>query len=151
MPHRDPFLFVDCLESWTHLNREVPADEIVGVKEVVGVECVSHYRVRAEHPIFAGHFPGKPILPGVVQVEMMAQASSFTLFRCLAKPLEGNMDVALLGISSAKFRKPIIPGMELVIKTVCTKARGSIVTHDCQIFCNEQLMSEASAMASVKI
>ena len=61
------------------------------------------------------------------------------------------MDVALLGITEAKFRKPVLPEMDLKIVTKVLKVRGSIITSECKLFHNEQLMSEATVMASLKM
>ena len=106
LPHRDPFLFIDSVESISLPDRVLAVGETVDVKELVGSEIVAHYKTKADHPIFAGHFPGNPVLPGVVQVEMLAQAVSFVVFLVHKDPFQLKMDVALLGISEAKFRKP---------------------------------------------
>lgn len=151
LPHRDPFLFIDSVE-WVGLpGRDLKVGELVSIKELVGSQVIANYRTKAEHPIFAGHFPGNPILPGVVQVEMMAQASSFVITMVYEDPFSLNIEVALLGISDTKFRKPILPEMDLVIKTTCSRSRGTIMSYDCQIFHNDELMSETSVLASLKI
>lgn len=148
LPHREPFLFVDSVESIT--QNGAPIEGILDNKALAGVEVTAKYYTDPEHPIFKGHFPGNPILPGVVQVEMMAQASSFGMTKMFEDFSNNEMVVALVSVSNAKFRKSIYPDMDLVIKTVCKKLRGSMVSQDCQLFCGEELMSEASIMASVK-
>jgi 3-hydroxyacyl-[acyl-carrier-protein] dehydratase len=150
LPHREPFLFVDGVESVT-LAENVDASVKLQTKDLVGTTVVAHFHARADHPIFVGHFPGKPILPGVVQVEMMAQASSFVLTKIYAEPYDVDMDVALLGVEATKFRKPVLPGMDLVISAICTKVRGSFMSYDCKIHQAGELMSESSVLAVVKI
>lgn len=150
LPHREPFLFIDRVESVIKPDGEIVPADILDLKMAVNMEVVAHYRTITEHPIFAGHFPGKPILPGVVQVEMMAQATSFVIVPLLKGRTYPNLDVALLSVSEAKFRKPIIPEMDLVIKTKCEKSRGPMLTSSCKIYFEDQLMSEATVMASIR-
>lgn len=151
LPHREPFLFVDGVEKIIIQGRDLKEGDTITPKELVGSEVLAHYYTRGDHPIFAGHFPGNPILPGVVQIEMMAQASSFGLTVAFPNCFEMDMDVALLSVSEAKFRKPVLPEMDLVIKTKCTKLRGNFHSHDCEIYHNDELMSQATVMASVKL
>ena len=125
--------------------------EIVEIKEIVESVVVAHYRTKKDHAIFKGHFPDFPILPGVVQVEMMAQATSFVVFLLHKDPMSMKMDVALLAITEAKFRKPVLPEMDLKLVTRVLKVRGPIITTDCKLFHNDQLMSEATVMASLKM
>jgi len=151
LPHRDPFLFIDSVESVLVPNRTLAEGEILDIKEIQDAQVVAHYRTKKEHAIFKGHFPDYPILPGVVQVEMMAQATSFIVFLIHKNPMEMKMDVALLGINDARFRKPILPEMDLKIVTKTIKLRGPMLTSECKIYHNDQLMSEATVLASLKM
>jgi len=146
LPHRYPFLFVDSIESITGYS-----EEKIDRKNLVGIETLANYRTHKDHVIFEGHFPGDPILPGVVQVEMMAQVSSFALFRAYPNAAELKMDVALLSVSHAKFRKRVGPEEDLVIKTVCTKIRGAFMESDCEVYRKDELISQTTIMATVNL
>lgn len=152
LPHRDPFLFIDGV-------KEVILPESLNGKkgpfkpqELVGGKSICTFKVDNSVKVLEGHFPGFPILPGVVQIEMMAQAASFLALNCLEKPIEqSKLDVQLLSVESAKFRKPILPPMDLEIHSVLSKVRGPMQMYDCEIFSNGELISQCSVMASLKI
>ena len=150
LPHRDPFLFVDSIESINHTQLDASCGEIK-VRDLVGVEIKGHYETQKTHPIFAGHFPKRPILPGVVQVEMMAQISGFVVHYLYEDITKLDLEVALLSVSSAKFRRPIFPEMKLEVFSECIRARGIMVTNKCKVLHQGEVMSEAEVMASVKI
>src|ERR671920_588466 len=97
LPHRYPMLLVDRVESLD------PETGIIAIKAVT-----------INEPFFQGHFPGRPVMPGVLIVEAMAQVGGLLAFKSLgpaAKPL-----VYLTGIDGAKFRKPVVPGDRLRIE-----------------------------------
>ena len=145
LPHREPFLFVDEITSVE------AATEVKDLKDLVGATVKGIYTTQKEHPIFAGHFPGNPVLPGVVQVEMMAQFTSFQLKLFYENIEEGDFEVALLSIEGAKFRRPIYPSMKLEVETVCTKMRTGFLQNDCKIYHDGELMSQCQVLASFKV
>jgi 3-hydroxyacyl-[acyl-carrier-protein] dehydratase len=152
LPHRDPFLFIDAVvdivlpETLKGLPGPFTPTQLIGGKSICS------FKVDSTVKVLEGHFPGNPILPGVVQVEMMAQAASFLATKTLSKPIEEvKIDVALLGIDSARFRRPIIPPMDLEIHSSLVKIRGPIHIYECEIRSKGELISQSTVMASLKV
>ncbi|HXH75816.1 MAG TPA: 3-hydroxyacyl-ACP dehydratase FabZ family protein [Bacteriovoracaceae bacterium] len=152
LPHRDPFLFID-----TVIDVVLP-EALNGLKgpftnqQIIGGTAVCSFKVDNAVPVLKGHFPGNPILPGVVQVEMMAQAASFLAIKTIDGPIDQvKIDVALLGVDAARFRKPIIPPMDLEIRSKLVKMRGPIHIYECEIRSKGELISNSTVMASLKI
>lgn len=149
LPHRDPFLFIDGVKEITIPEELKNQKGPFTAQQLIGGRAICTFKVDNSVKVLEGHFPGDPILPGVVQIEMMAQAASFLAIYC--KPTEtAKIEVALLGVDSARFRKPVIPPMDLEIRATLTKVRGPIQMYDCEIYANGDLMSQTSVMASLK-
>jgi len=103
LPHRYPFLLID------------KVIEIEGPRRAVGIKNVTF-----NEPFFQGHFPGRPIMPGVLQIEAMAQLAGVLLLR----KLENTNKLALiLSIDKVKLRKPVVPGDQLVIEAEAVKVK----------------------------
>jgi len=105
LPHRPPFLLVDRI-------LKMEGDKIVGVKNVTMNEA-----------FFAGHFPGHPIFPGVLQLEAIAQVAGVLLFKKLES---GNQVAYFMSAEDVKWRKPVVPGDALIIEVEMIKIRGRI-------------------------
>lgn len=152
LPHRDPFLFIDSVKEILLPESLKEKKGPFTTHDMIGAQSICNFRVDNSVKVLEGHFPGDPILPGVVQVEMMAQAASFLCLHTLDRPIEEcKLEVALLGIDSARFRKPVIPPMDLEVKAKLTKVRGPIQMYECEIYANGELMSQTSVMASLKV
>lgn len=152
LPHRDPFLFIDSVKD------VVLPENLRGSKgpftpaQLVGGKAICNFKVDDYVKVLEGHFPGNPILPGVVQVEMMAQAATFLCIHTLSKPIEqSKLEVALISVDSARFRKPVIPPMDLEIHAILTKVRGPFQMYEGEIYSNGELISQCNIMASLKI
>ncbi len=103
IPHRYPFLLVD------RLIDVIPGESAVGIKNVT-----------ANEPHFQGHFPDRPVMPGVLIVEAMAQTAAVIVVAWLGKEAEGKL-VYFMTIENARFRKPVVPGDQL--RLYCRKER----------------------------
>ncbi len=103
IPHRYPFLMVD------RLLDVVPGESAVGLKNVT-----------ANEPFFQGHFPGRPVMPGVLIIEAMAQTAAVIVVASLGQAAEGKL-VYFMSIENARFRKPVEPGDQL--RLYCRKER----------------------------
>lgn len=152
LPHRDPFLFIDTVLDVVLPENLRGKEGPFALSELLGGKAVCTFRVESSVKVLEGHFPGHPILPGVIQVEMMAQAASFLVIKTLTRPLEEvKIDVALLGIDSARFRRPVIPPMDLEIHSTLVKMRGPINIYECEIRSKGELISQTTVMASLKV
>ena len=104
--HRYPFLMVDRIVEYSK-------DHVVGYKNVT-----------INEPFFQGHFPGDPVMPGVLTLESMGQVASILAMANLGDDLEGKI-VFLTGVEKARFRRPVRPGDRLVTKAELVRVRGS--------------------------
>lgn len=136
LPHRYPFLLVDKVVSL-----EMGTDP----SSRVGNKIVALKNVTINEPFFNGHFPNLPIMPGVLQIEAMAQAA------CLAFQRKGDppMDYFIAAIRDAKFRKPVVPGDALMLHAEIVKDRGSILVVKTEARVDGQITAEAELMAKV--
>jgi 3-hydroxyacyl-[acyl-carrier-protein] dehydratase len=150
LPHRSPFLFIDTVERII-LPEGLEQKETYVEDELRGVVIEANFFADPDLPLFQGHFPGNPILPGVIQIEMMAQASAFSSIRRFVDHRNYTFDMALLTVNGAKFRRPIVPGDHVKIFCKFTKARGNMKFHDSWIEVDGKRCAEATLMASLII
>lgn len=128
LPHRYPFLMVDKIIR-------VDAD-----RSAVGIK-----NVTANEPHFLGHFPGSPVMPGVLIIEGMAQTAGAICAR--SRGSDAPLLVYFMTIDNAKFRKPVIPGDRLEYHVAQSKRRGNIWKFDCVAKVDEAKVAEASVSA----
>lgn len=151
LPHRAPFLFIDSIQEVivTDLFKTIESPDS---KDLIGTKVIAHFEVREDLEILKGHFPGNPILPGVVQIEMMAQAAAFVSIPLKEFSKEDlNVETLLVSVEKSKFRKPITPGMKLEIHTTMLKNRGSIASYSAEIYSDGVKTSEAEFLAKLEI
>ena len=150
LPHREPFLFIDTVESLV-LPEGIEVKEVYEESELIGLLVEANFYADPELDLFKGHFPGNPVLPGVIQIEMMAQASAFSSISRFKEFRNYTFDMALLTVNETKFRRPIKPGDHVKIFCKFTRARGVMKTHECWIDVDGKRCSEATLMASLVV
>jgi 3-hydroxyacyl-[acyl-carrier-protein] dehydratase len=128
LPHRYPFLLVDRVVELE------PNEKAVGIKNV-----------SVNEPFFQGHFPGHPIMPGVLIVEAMAQVSGILAFRSGAN----GKSTYFMSIEKAKFRKPVVPGDQLRLEVSILQHRNNVWKFSGQAFVSDKLIAEADFTAMV--
>jgi len=129
IPHRYPFLFVDKIVECT-------SDSIVGIKNI-----------SVNEPFFLGHFPDHPIMPGVLIMEAMAQTGGVLILTQFPQHLGKRFYFAAL--DKARFRKPVRPGDQLVMKVKLQKHRGGFFKLLAEAFVGDALVAEAEMMVNV--
>ena len=132
MPHRYPFLLVDRIESLKE------GEEIVGIKNVT-----------INEPFFAGHFPGNPIMPGVLIIEAMAQVGGVLAFHSSPKEWAGSL-VYFMGIDKVRFRKPVVPGGQLRLKLTTIRQKQRVFKMRGEAYVEDTLVAEAELMAAIE-
>jgi 3-hydroxyacyl-[acyl-carrier-protein] dehydratase len=129
LPHAYPFLLVDRIV------------EIETGKRIVGIKNVTY-----NEPFFPGHFPGRPIMPGVLIVEAMAQTAGVLALRSLPEE-DRKKPVYFLGIDNVRFRKVVIPGDQLRLELEITKHRQAIWGFKGKALVDGKLVTEAELLA----
>lgn len=129
LPHRYPFVMVDKI-----LSVEI-GKEVIGLKNVTFNE-----------QFFQGHFPGQPVMPGVLMLEGLAQVGCVHAF--LAEPdAVGNKIAFFAGIDKARFRKQVVPGDQLIYKVQLVKQKRSLIMMNAQGFVDDEIVVEAELKA----
>jgi 3-hydroxyacyl-[acyl-carrier-protein] dehydratase len=130
LPHRPPFLLVDRITSWTP-----------------GLRLAAHKSVTMNEPFFLGHFPGHPVMPGVLVLEALAQACALLAILSLSPEELRRKVTYLMGIDGARFRKPVVPGDRLELSVQVVKRKGAVWKQVGQALVDGQLVAEAEFMA----
>jgi 3-hydroxyacyl-[acyl-carrier-protein] dehydratase len=130
LPHRYPFLLVD------RVIEMVPGERVVAIKNVT-----------ANEPFFPGHFPGYPVMPGVLIVEALAQAGCVMMLSSMED--RQNKVPFFAGINRCKFRRQVVPGDQLRLELNVLRQRGASCKMAAKAFVGEELAAEAEIMAVV--
>lgn len=131
LPHRYPFLFIDKVNEME-----------------VGQSIVCQKNVSFNEPYFSGHFPQDPVMPGVIQVEAMAQAGCILIALSFEKESAGKRP-AFIGVDQCRFRRPVRPGDVLRIEAQLESFRRGIAKLSAKVFVGSELASECTYMATM--
>ncbi len=132
IPHRYPFLLIDRLVDVTL------GESVTGIKNVT-----------INEPFFQGHFPGRPVMPGVLIIEAMAQTAGALVMHSLGFESEGRL-VYFMSIDNARFRKPVLPGDTLYLHTVKQHRRQNIWKFSGAAKVDGNIVAEAVFTATIK-
>jgi 3-hydroxyacyl-[acyl-carrier-protein] dehydratase len=130
LPHRYPFLLVD---------RVI---ELEKGKRIVALKCVT-----MNEPFFTGHFPGTPVMPGVLIIEALAQTAAILALVGMTEEERKGKVTYFMGIDGARFRKPVVPGDRLELSVEVVKAKGAVLKVKGEAKVDGQVVAEAEIMA----
>lgn len=131
MPHRYPFLLID------------------RVKDIkAGESCTGIKNVTIDEPFFQGHFPDSPVMPGVLIIEAMAQTSALLIYESFFKDTK-DKGVLLMSIEGAKFRKPVIPGDQMLLYVKKEHNHSNVWKFKAEARVDDKLVAEATFCAMI--
>jgi len=133
LPHRYPFLLVD---------------RVLEVEEGVRIRALKN--VTINEPFFAGHFPGRPVMPGVLMLEALAQAAALLAFKSMADGLGEDTVYYFVGIDGARFKRPVVPGDQLLLEAELMRAKSRIFKFKTRAMVGTELAVEAELMCTMR-
>jgi 3-hydroxyacyl-[acyl-carrier-protein] dehydratase len=131
LPHRYPFLLVD---------------RVLDFEPGVSLQAIKN--VTFNEPFFQGHFPEKPVMPGVLILEALAQATGLLAFNTESRGAERDTLYYLVGIDNARFKQPVVPGDQLHLSVIVTKQKRGIWVFDCQATVDGKTAASAVIMCT---
>ena len=132
LPHRDPMLLIDNLYNIVHMK-----------------SAIGYLRVTEDKFFFDGHFPGQPVMPGVLIVEAFGQAAAALTAHGLDKSTYANKLVFLMGIEKARFRNPVIPDCRLELNIEATRSHGKVWKYKGEAIVDGKRMADAQWSATI--
>ena len=132
LPHREPMLLVD---------------ELYDIKKLSSATAL--IKVRKESFFVQGHFPGQPVMPGVLIVESFGQAAAALTAHGLDKSTYENKLVFLMGVEKARFRNPVIPNCDLILKIEAIRSHGRVWKYKGEAFVDDKKMADAIWSATI--
>ena len=134
LPHRYPFLLVD---------------RVLEIEKGKRIRAVKN--VTINEPFFEGHFPHRPVMPGVLMIEAMAQAAALLSFDMLGIPgLDENTVYYFAGIDNARFKRPVEPGDQLILEVEIDRHKAGIFKFRGKAFVGTELAAEADLMCTMR-
>jgi 3-hydroxyacyl-[acyl-carrier-protein] dehydratase len=133
LPHRYPFLLVD---------------RVLELEKGVRIKALKN--VTMNEPFFPGHFPIRPVMPGVMMLEALAQAAAILAFDNLVETPDEKTVFYFVGIDKARFKKPVEPGDQLILNAVLERSKGGIVKFSTQATVDECVVVEADLMCTMR-
>ncbi|MBI2509711.1 MAG: 3-hydroxyacyl-ACP dehydratase FabZ [Betaproteobacteria bacterium] len=133
LPHRYPFLLIDRVTSYE------PGKSITAVKNVT-----------INEPFFSGHFPHRPIMPGVLSIEALAQAAAILSFRTMNHKADEMSVYYFVGIDHARFKRPVVPGDTLMLEVTLKRHARSIWIFSGVARVNDTVAAEAELMCTIR-
>lgn len=130
LPHRYPFIMIDRISELT------PGEKVIALKNVT-----------INEPFFQGHFPGNPIMPGVLIIEAMGQAGAILAAKSLEREPHGLL-IYFMGMDKVKFRKPVTPGDQLIFEMKFLKQRRNVFRMSGTAYVDKNVVAEAELMAT---
>ena len=132
LPHREPMLLID---------------ELYDIKKLFSATAVVN--VKKDSFFVQGHFPGQPVMPGVLIVESFGQAAAALTAQGLDKSTYENKLVFLMGVEKARFRNPVIPDCKLILKIEAIRSHGRVWKYKGEAFVDEVKMADAIWSATI--
>ena len=131
LPHRYPILLVD---------------RVLSLEKGVRIEALKN--VSINEPFFLGHFPRRPVMPGVLILEALAQASALLAFDMIGIATDDNTVFYFVGIDGARFKRPVEPGDQLLLQVELDRVRGGIYKFKARAMVGSELAAEAVLMCT---
>ncbi|MBL8316335.1 MAG: 3-hydroxyacyl-ACP dehydratase FabZ [Rubrivivax sp.] len=133
LPHRYPFLLVD---------------RVLEVEKGVRIKALKN--VTINEPFFPGHFPARPVMPGVLMLEALAQAAALLSFESLEGDPPDDMVVYFAGIDNARFKRPVGPGDQLILEAAIDRAKSGIYRYKTRATVDGAVVVEADLMCTMR-
>jgi 3-hydroxyacyl-[acyl-carrier-protein] dehydratase len=134
LPHRYPFLMVD---------------RVLEIETGKRIKALKN--VTMNEPFFQGHFPYRPVMPGVLMLEALAQAAALLSFDALGRAPDDKTVYYFAGIDSARFKRPVEPGDQLTLDVTLERAKASIYKYSARAMVGSELAVEAQLMCTMRI